>query len=112
MLGQSMNGRCNLLNNLLVRRGGHSRLTTQAQRPGARDAWIATGARWPGSLQRMVRRHGVHNNHLLGALSVNSTTSAVIVTFGIENKIKYSEDLSSVWLAKATDLPVNGSPTD
>src|SRR6267378_8541263 len=27
-------------------------LTTQAQRPGPREAWIATGARWPGSLQR------------------------------------------------------------
>src|SRR5688500_10624404 len=24
-------------------------LTTQAQRPGPREAWIATGARWPGS---------------------------------------------------------------
>lgn len=45
-------------------------------------------------------------------LSLNSTTSAVIVTFGIENKIRYIEDLSSVWLARATDLPVNGSPTD
>ncbi len=33
-----------------------SRLTTQAQRPGPRDATIATGARGPGSLQRMVRR--------------------------------------------------------
>src|SRR5439155_342845 len=33
-------------------------LTTQAQRPGPRDAWIATRARWPGSLQRMVRRCG------------------------------------------------------
>jgi hypothetical protein len=31
------------------------RVTTQAQRPGPRDAWIATTARWPGSLQRMVR---------------------------------------------------------
>src|SRR5712691_4585026 len=31
------------------------RLTTQAQRPGPRDATIATVARWPGSLQRMVR---------------------------------------------------------
>src|SRR6266853_212638 len=29
-------------------------VTTQAQRPGPRDAWIATRARWPGSLQRMV----------------------------------------------------------
>src|SRR5688572_23856208 len=32
------------------------RLTAQAQRPGPQDAMIATGARWPGSLQRMVRR--------------------------------------------------------
>src|SRR5438093_10118697 len=34
-----------------------ARRTTQAQRPGPRDAWIATWTRWPGSLQRMVRRH-------------------------------------------------------
>jgi hypothetical protein len=34
------------------------RLTTQAQRPGPREAWIATVMRWPGSLQRMVRRQG------------------------------------------------------
>jgi transposase len=34
--------------------------TAQAQRPGPRDATIATRARWPGSLQRMVRvRHEV-----------------------------------------------------
>ena len=33
-------------------------LTTQAQRPGPRGRWIATRARWPGSLQRMVRRRG------------------------------------------------------
>ena len=33
--------------------------TTQAQRPGPRDAGNATGARWPGSLQRIcVRPHG------------------------------------------------------
>ena len=30
-------------------------LTTQAQRPGARDARIATATLPPGSLQRMVR---------------------------------------------------------
>jgi len=29
--------------------------TTQAQRPGPRDAPIATGAQWPGSLQRIGR---------------------------------------------------------
>ena len=35
-----------------------SRLTPQAQRPGARDATIATATLPPGSLQRMVRpRH-------------------------------------------------------
>ena len=37
------------------------RLTTQAQRPGPRDAWIATRARWPGSLQRTVSPHGHAN---------------------------------------------------
>jgi len=30
-------------------------LTTQAQRPGPRDAWIATTTLTPGSLERMVR---------------------------------------------------------
>jgi len=34
-----------------------SGLTTQAQRPGPRDAWIATATLPPGSLQRMVRLH-------------------------------------------------------
>lgn len=29
--------------------------TVQAQRPSPLDAWIAARARWPGSLQRMVR---------------------------------------------------------
>jgi hypothetical protein len=29
-----------------------------AQRPGPWDAWLATKARWPGSLQRMIRRRG------------------------------------------------------
>ena len=33
-----------------------SGLTTQAQRPGARDATMATATLPPGSLQRMVRR--------------------------------------------------------
>jgi hypothetical protein len=37
-----------------------SGLTTQAQRPGPRDVSIATVARWPGSLQRMVRRLRSH----------------------------------------------------
>jgi hypothetical protein len=33
-------------------------LTTQAQRPGAGEATIATATLPPGSLQRMVRPHG------------------------------------------------------
>src|ERR1044071_5394862 len=37
-----------------------SGLTTQAQRPGARDATIATTTRPPGSLQRMVRPRVSH----------------------------------------------------
>src|SRR5205823_590200 len=37
-----------------------SGLTTQAQRPGARDATIATATLMPGSLQRMVERLGDH----------------------------------------------------
>src|SRR6266700_2477423 len=35
-----------------------SGLTTQAQRPGPRGRPIATWTRWPGSLQRVVRRSG------------------------------------------------------
>src|SRR5438445_12149600 len=47
-----------LVDNKLFAHGVQSGLTTQAQRPGPRDAWIATWTRWPGSLQRMVRpRH-------------------------------------------------------
>jgi hypothetical protein len=36
--------------------GVRSGLTTQAQRPGARDAMIANHGAMPGSLQRMVSR--------------------------------------------------------
>jgi hypothetical protein len=39
-------------------------LTTQAQRPGPRDATIANPGVMPGSLQRMVRRQN-HSNHKL-----------------------------------------------
>ena len=57
----------------------------------------------------LVRRpRGVCNNHLPGALSVNSIISAVMVTLGMENRIKYNDDLSSVWLTRATALPVSG----
>jgi hypothetical protein len=38
-------------------------LTTQAQRPGARDATTATATLPPGSLQRMVRPHASSANH-------------------------------------------------
>src|SRR6266702_3958811 len=45
--------------NFIMRRCLHARalrcLRTQAQRPGPRRRSIATGARWPGSLQRMIR---------------------------------------------------------
>jgi hypothetical protein len=49
---------------LVVLRCAWNGLTTQAQRPGPRDAWIATGARWPGSLQRMVRPRRCHTQKL------------------------------------------------
>lgn len=45
----------------LEKRGRHSGLTTQ--RPGPREAWIATGTRWPGLLQRVRPRH-LHNSNL------------------------------------------------
>ena len=40
-----------------------SRVRTQAQRPGARDATLATATLPPGSPQRMVRRHPFINDH-------------------------------------------------
>ena len=40
-----------------------SRLTTQAQRPGARDAMIANHDAMPGSLQRMVSLQFIVNQH-------------------------------------------------
>gem|GEM_PF-6633218 len=46
-------------------------LTTQAQRPGPRDATIATVARWPGSLQRIVRPR-----HTPSSVTVTMTHSA------------------------------------
>jgi hypothetical protein len=52
-------------------------LTTQAQRPGPREAWIATGARWPGSLQRMVRPLCAHVVE-----SVGGETLGICVGFG------------------------------
>src|SRR5207248_877494 len=46
-------------------------LTTQAQRPGARDAVIATTTLPPGSLQRMVRPRLSHpNGDLLGSYRI------------------------------------------
>ena len=53
-----------LLAHLDVVRFGHrarSGLTTQAQRPGAWDARIATATPSPGSLQRMVRPFNKHS---------------------------------------------------
>src|SRR3954464_261087 len=44
----------NTINSKMFMTSAH--LTIQAQRPGPRDATIATVMRWPGSLQRMVRR--------------------------------------------------------
>src|SRR5262245_2203383 len=40
----------------------HARPNDQAQRPGAREAAIATATPPPGSLQRMVRRLGHNTN--------------------------------------------------
>ena len=46
---------------LVFETSGPSRRTPQAQRPGARDATIATATLPPGSLQRMVRRRMIHH---------------------------------------------------
>jgi len=52
----------------------YSDLTTQAQRPGAQEATIATSTLPPGSLQRMVRPlgHGFVLN--LSKTRLNSST--------------------------------------
>ena len=53
--------------------------TTQAQRPGPREAWIATRARWPGSL--LVRRHLLLSGHgLHKSTSARSSRRARIHT--------------------------------
>jgi hypothetical protein len=44
-------------------------LTTQAQRPGARDATIANYDAMPGSLQRMVSRIKSHSESFLNSSS-------------------------------------------
>src|SRR5438552_3377083 len=42
-------------------------LLSERQRPGPRDVWIATGARWPGSLQRPLRiTIGIEPRTLIG----------------------------------------------
>src|SRR5258706_12512117 len=52
---------------------------------GPRDAWTATGARWPGSLERMVRgHHGITLTVLMPFVSVDTTS--VVFT---ENKTLY-----------------------
>ena len=55
-------------------------LTTQAQRPGPREAWIATRARWPGSLQRMVRPRFVAASHWLVLAPKNDRSESRRVT--------------------------------
>ena len=53
------------------------RPTTQAQRPGPRGATLATGARWPGSLQRMVRRW--RSTHISAAPSERKNSMAPVL---------------------------------
>jgi hypothetical protein len=65
-----------------------SGLTTQAQRPGPREAWIATVMRWPGSLQRMVRPR-----FWVGAHTVSSLTLEERVPSSSGRKLPAQESL-------------------
>src|SRR4051794_32298662 len=57
------------------------RLTTQAQRPGAREATIATATPPPGSLQRMVRKHeGRHGAHTRSTMSAHMNNHNTVST--------------------------------
>jgi hypothetical protein len=49
-------------------------LPTQAQRPGARDATMATATLPPGSLPRMVRPHGLSSS----VLDTNDNNNTVL----------------------------------
>jgi len=61
-----------------------SGLTTQAQRPGPRDATIATATLMPGSLQRMVRRHHRHLSLLFGGATIMTLNrSGINVSLGL-----------------------------
>ena len=57
---------------------GASHLTTQAQRPGTRDATIATATPPPGSLQRMVRPRFWCHTHTVCNSSGNIASSQMV----------------------------------
>jgi hypothetical protein len=70
-----LSGICEEIVNCPIIRSARKRLTTQAQRPGARDATMATATLPPGSLQRMVRKHeGRHGAHERSTLSAHMNT--------------------------------------
>jgi hypothetical protein len=62
---------------MLMANGVGSGLTTQAQRPGAREATMATATPPPGSLQRMVRHHG-ESSLALGRKATSSATGTAV----------------------------------
>jgi hypothetical protein len=60
VVNRTVTGPCGLNKLVLATKSAHTcraALTTQAQRPGPQDAWIATEARWPDAA-RFDRRHG------------------------------------------------------
>jgi hypothetical protein len=63
------------VSHVILADGVHNSLTTQAQRPGAREATIATTTLPPGSLQRMVRLFGYHVK-LLSCRPLNATVAS------------------------------------
>src|SRR5437867_96435 len=60
------------------------RLTTQAQRPGAQNVWIATATLTPGSLERMVRLQSRHHKNL-PTNSLSRITATVGLVAGLQN---------------------------
>ena len=101
--------------------GVRSGLTTQAQRPGARDVWTATATLPPGSLQRMVRPQSRHvsigHSDLNDSLSVSrrqyneKSPPVKVCAFGIRPSLALTVNLTSVHVASSWRMRSASSDT-
>jgi len=87
------------------------RLTTQAQRPGARDATIATTTLPPGSLQRMVRPLCVHEAHTANAgASIQPQNVESAATINAVTRKPRGSPVPKMQLTPSA-MPSDGKPT-